>query len=96
MKYFQKIRLAARAINSDGCTGVPDFYLIVCLRHDVHYSTGKTIGGDPITRDWADRHFRSGIRHLSILHKWSPMAAWRYAAVRKMGKKHWKSNSEVK
>lgn len=93
--YFTRIRRQAAALKADGCTGVPDFYRIACLRHDIHYRTHRTTRGKPITKEWADRHFSSAIRHLSALGDWSPMAWWRRRAVEKLGDKAWNHGNET-
>ena len=90
MRYFEKIREQAHALDADGCTGVPDFFNIACLRHDIHYHTHHTTLGREITKEWADIHFRSAIRHLSLLGRWSLMAEWRYWAVRLFAGRAWK------
>jgi len=84
---------------SDGCTGVPDFYRFCCYEHDFHYQFGYDIDGKPITRRQADRQFRQCIQANSHFGWWSPMAVWRWMAVRAVGWKYWargKSNATLR
>ena len=41
-------------INSDGCSGVPDFYLDCCIIHDWFYATHRDFNGTPKTKKFAD------------------------------------------
>jgi len=84
MRYFVKIRRLAASVGADGCSGVPDFFRVVCDRHDWHYRTHKTTTGKPLSKEWADKHLRSGIRHLSYFGDWSPMAWWRFRALMRL------------
>ena len=88
--YWRRVRRKAAELGSDGCSGVPDFYLDCCLEHDIAYRTGKTITGKVLTREEADHRLMECIREKSFLGKWSPMAWWRYWAVRFMARKSWK------
>lgn len=89
-EYRQRVRLVAKALGSDGCSGVPNFYLDACLEHDAHYRLGKTLDGVPITRAQADATFRSRIQSMSPFGVASPMALWRWAGVRLFGGSSWK------
>ena len=90
--YWVMIRRKARALKSDGCTGVPDFYLDCCLEHDIHYRTGKTLGGKPLTRAQADARLRRCIQSRSVFGWFSPMSWWRWAAVRLFGSRAFHSS----
>ena len=60
MKLTRKEYVAqlAKALKGDGCTDVPDlFFTPCCDEHDIHYRTGNTITGKPITRLQADNQF---------------------------------------
>lgn len=81
----------ATAINSDGCTGVPDFYLHCCTIHDFWYTTHHDINGHPITRQEADRRFRECIQSRSRFGGLSPMAWWRWLGVRLFGGSAWEA-----
>ena len=37
--YWRNIGLTAEMLESDGCSGVPDWFIWSCLEHDVHYRT---------------------------------------------------------
>jgi len=56
--YWGPLRARAKALGSDGCTGVPDWYLDCCLEHDVHCRTGMTMQGQAISSDEAAVVFR--------------------------------------
>lgn len=92
--YWSRIRTRAVEIESDGCTGVPDFYLDACLEHDVHYHDGRRIDGVPITQAWADRRFRQRIQSRSMLGVLHPMSWWRWAGVRIFGRRAWTQHRE--
>lgn len=77
------------AIESDGCTGVPDFYLCSCIKHDFWYCTHRDFDGNEITRAEADARFRKDIQSRSLYGPLSPMSWWRWLAVRIFGKKPW-------
>lgn len=79
--YWVKVRRAAKALGSDGCTGVPDFYLDACLEHDVHWRTGHTVFGNRISLWAANRRFRQVIQSRSPLGRFDPLSWWRWAAV---------------
>lgn len=76
-------------VASDGCSGVPDFYLDCCIIHDWFYRTHRDLDGTPITRAEADRRLKKCIQSESMFGAFSPMAWWRYHAVKRFGKKAW-------
>ena len=89
-EYRALVRAKAQELESDGCSGVPDFYLDCCYEHDIAYRTGCDVYGNPITRAEADRWFRISIQNHSILAKvklgfLSPVSWWRWAGVRILG-----------
>lgn len=77
-------------INSDGCTGVPDFYRRGCVIHDFYYRTHRNLDGTPITKRQADRVLRLYIQSKSLFGIFSPMAWWRYWGVRKLAVRAWR------
>lgn len=79
--YWGHVRATAKILNSDGCTGVKDYYLDSCLEHDIHWRTGRTVYGVPITKQQANERFRRVIQSRSKLGRLSPMSWWRFAAV---------------
>lgn len=83
--YWHQIRVLAARLDSDGCTGVADFYLDACLEHDVHWRTGKTIYGDRISTRESNARFRRVIQDRSPFGRLSPMSWWRWAAVSVVG-----------
>jgi hypothetical protein len=79
--YWNAIRLRASELASDGCTLVADFYLDACLEHDVHWRTGKTLYGTPISTRQSNLRFRYVIQARSPFGLLSPMSWWRWAGV---------------
>ena len=83
------IRKISDFIGSDGCTGVPDFYLSACIIHDFWYRSHRNFNGFPITKAEADMGFKKLIQKQSFLGVFSPMAQWRWLGVRFFGQKAW-------
>lgn len=79
--YWVAVRKAARALNSDGCTDVLDIYTESCYEHDIHWRTGHTIFGVPITTVQANRRFRKVIQSRDPLGRFSPLSWWRWVGV---------------
>lgn len=75
--YWCRVRARAKALGSDGCTGVPDWYLDCCLEHDVHERTGMDVNGQAISVAENDARFRECIRQRSRLSWYSPLS-WAY------------------
>ncbi len=87
--YWLHIRERAKRLESDGCSGVPDFYLDACLEHDIHYRTHRWLDGLPIFKSEADERFRQVIQSRSAFGLFSPMSWWRWLAVKWAGQKAW-------
>lgn len=93
--YADRVRVEGARIKSDGCSGVLDFYLIVCTEHDIGYGTHKDFfTGLPITEEDADLMLKWGIQWHSWLGRWSPIAWVRYRALSRvhglgLGKASW-------
>lgn len=82
LHYFMEVINEGYHIKSDGCSGVPDFFLVVCVEHDIHYATHKDFyTGENITQEDADKYLKWGIQYHSWFGRWSPMAWWRYSAL---------------
>lgn len=79
----------SKYIESDGCTGVPDFYKRCCIFHDFHYYTHLDFDLTSITKKEADKRLRQCIQSRSFLGAVSPMAWWRYWGVRVLGGGPW-------
>ena len=79
--YWVDVRRRAFLLRSDGCTGVRDVYRDSCLEHDLHWRTGYTLHGLPITTIQANRRFRKVIQSRSPFGRWSPLAWWRWVGV---------------
>jgi len=91
--YWENVRQAAEALGADGCSGVPEIHRDCCLEHDIHYRTGRTITGATLSRAQADALFLMCMQERSTLGRWSPLAWWRYAAVRWFARRHWKGDT---
>lgn len=87
--YWLRIRQWAADLESDGCTGVPDFFSDACKEHDCHYRTHHWLDGTPISRPETDERFRRVIQSRSVFGVISPMAWWRWAGVRLFGRGAW-------
>jgi len=94
--YWRTVKHVAKALKSDGCTGVPDFYVDACLEHDCFYRTHQTIFGAPITKDEADWILKRRIQQWSWLGWLSPMAQWRYWFLRRFVRKPWERGGKQK
>ena len=99
-EYASEVRDAGRNILSDGCSGVPEFYHIVCVENDIHYATHLDYWTfETIAQEDADRYLKWGIQYFSIFGRWSPMAYWRYWALSSkkglgLGREPWESGPE--
>lgn len=86
--YWNWVRVRAAELESDGCTGVPDFYADCCLEHDLAYRTGldpraSFVGRSiPISRAAADRRLRECIQARSKFGRFSPLSWTRWAGLR--------------
>ena len=81
-EYWTRVRARAKALGSDGCSGVPDWHVDCCYEHDVHWRTGMTMAGEHIGADDATKRFEQCIQQRSQFRQFSPMAWWRWAGVR--------------
>ena len=87
--YWDRVRERAKELHSDGCSCVPDFFLYGCLEHDCHYRLHLDMDNNPINKAEADLQLKQYIQSHSWLRRYSPMAQWRYWAVKRFGKKAW-------
>ncbi|MCB7128003.1 MAG: hypothetical protein J3T61_00490 [Candidatus Brocadiales bacterium] len=98
--YAGLVRMRAKDIRSDGCSGVLPLYEDVCYEHDIHYATHRCFYlGDELTQEDADRYLKWGIQYFSFFGRWSPMARWRYRALSSkkglgLGRKSWETGPE--
>lgn len=88
-EYWQRVREKAAELQSDGCSGVPDFHIECCWAHDIAYRTGMTVDGETLTRAEADARFRRCIQSRSAFGLFSPMSWWRWLGVRFGGASSW-------
>jgi len=77
-RYWRHVTDNARAIHTDGCTLVKDFYVLACWEHDLHYRTGRNWLGEDVGYWWSNRRLGTAIRYFSILHGWSLLAVTRF------------------
>ena len=66
-----------------------------CYEHDCHYRTHKTIFGSPITKAQADYILKRRIQQRSLFGNYSPMAYWRWWALRYLVKRPWIEGGKV-
>ena len=79
--YWIDVHKRALELNSDGCSGVADWYIWTCHEHDIHYRTHKTLYDDSLTFDEANYILRVRIQQGSNFGVCSPMAWWRWLGV---------------
>lgn len=79
--YWERVRERARELGSDGCSKVPDINLDCCYEHDIHWRTGMTLDGEPISVQDANNRFWRCNTERSVFGKGSPLAAWRWLGV---------------
>lgn len=82
--YWSYIKAWAKH-NSDGCTNALEFYVRACWEHDYHCVHHKTWGGEHLSSAQAAARFRQVLQWESKFGRLSPVAWWRWAAVRKFG-----------
>lgn len=92
MTRWDKVKSMAAALKGDGCTASPDLaYTRCCDEHDIHYRTGKTINGKPITRAQSDAQLRECMKRAGktpVVGRW--LLPWVYwSAVRLFGRQAW-------
>lgn len=80
-EYWTRIRARAKELGSDGCTKAKDWHVECCYEHDIHWRTGKTLDGDPITTAEANARFRECIQNRSRLGRFSHMSWVRWVGV---------------
>ena len=85
--YWDHVYAKAAELNSDGCSYASEAFHQCCVEHDCHYRLGTRLNGTPITRREADKRFRECMQMRSRFGFFSPMAWWRWAAVRLFGDK---------
>ena len=76
-------------IGSDGCTGVPDWYVAGCIEHDFYYRTKMDFTGKPVSRSYADKRLRLVTQKLSPVRHASPISWVRWTGVRVVGWIFW-------
>jgi len=79
--YWERVRNKAAELGTDGCTGGSAMFRECCLEHDLHWRTGRTLEGHPISAKQANTRFRSCMQSRSKLGWYSPVAWWRYCIV---------------
>lgn len=85
-RYWERVRDKAAELGTDGCSGATGAFAECCMEHDIAYRTGLTVNGEAQTKEQADTRFLHCMQSRSVLGFYSPVAWWRYAAVRCFGK----------
>lgn len=93
-EYVTKVRQAALALGSDGCSWAFEIYPDACREHDVHYRLHRTLQGMTLDRAQADYIFRERVQQLSFFGGASPMSWWRYAILRVLGGFAWRHDDD--
>lgn len=92
----KKCKAIALALKSDGCTGVPNFYLNRCYEHDIAYKTGiGFIDGKSVNKKEADTRLKWGIQSDSWFGRYSPLAWWRYQFLTRFVHNSWKADQAM-
>ena len=89
LAYWHAIRERAAAEGFDGCTGVTNAHRDCCLEHDYGYRHHSSLDGTPLTKAQVDKRFLDCMKRRSKLGAFSPLAWWRYLAVRVLNRKSW-------
>ncbi len=76
-RYWDLCEATAKNLKTDGCTGVPDWYVWTCWEHDVHSKTNKTIYGLHLTVGEMNWILRRRIQQASVMGVASPVS-WLY------------------
>jgi hypothetical protein len=84
-RYWERVRDKAAELGTDGCTFATGAFVDCCLEHDLHWRLGTTLDGKPITKREADARFRACMQSRSRFGFFSPVAWWRWSAVRLRG-----------
>jgi len=91
--YWALIKEKAKELLSDGCSGVPDWYVWTCWEHDIHYRTHRFLCGRSITFKTANYIMRRRIQQSSPFGFFSPVAWGRWLGLavifRYTSKKAW-------
>ena len=109
--YWDWVESESALIDSDGCSSATGAYLKCCLVHDLsyyyaadpvdaykHYIAGADDCWElarPIRQADADANFRRCIQAHSKLGILSPMAIWRWGALKMFGKKAWNNHRQM-
>lgn len=90
-RYFTKndFERIEQFVKSDGCTGVPEFYHNGCVLHDWCFRTHLNFYGNDITFDESNELLHDYICSKSWLGRFSPMAHWRWLAVKHLAERPW-------
>ena len=89
--YWELVEKRAKELLSDGCTGVPDWYIWTCWEHDIHNRTHKFLCGCELTFKQAAYIIRVRIQQASIFKVFSPLSWLRWVGVLILARGAWKS-----
>lgn len=79
--YWAIVCKAAALLQSDCCTCAPDICMDACYEHDIHWRTGRTVFGVPITTAQSNRRLRKVMQSRSPLGGKSFFAQWYWYGV---------------
>jgi hypothetical protein len=109
-QYWNWVGSQAALIDSDGCSVVSGLHVSCCFEHDLGYyfardprdaylkelcgSLDPWLDAKPIDRATVDARFRRCQQNRSVFGQWSPVAWYRWAAVRLRGQSRWDRHRE--
>ena len=92
--YWCDVEKRAKALESDGCSGVPDWFIWTCWEHDIHNRTHKFLCGCSITFKQAAYVFRVRIQQGSYFGRLSPLSWIRWVGILFLARKAWENHGE--
>ena len=95
--YWIDVHKRALELNSDGCSGVPDWFVWTCHEHDVHYRQHRYLTGDEIDFNTANYILRVRIQQGSWFRQFSPVSWWRWLGVKYLpaAKRAWEKGGYI-
>lgn len=84
-EYWARVRVKAKELNSDGCSGPTQLFQDCCFEHDIAYRTGETVDHERKSQHEADDDLRECVQCFSLFRWLSPVSWARWVAVRLFG-----------
>lgn len=94
--YWTRVRDVGDRIGADGCTMATGIRRDCCVEHDIAYRLGRTVDGQSLTKQEADKRFLACMQRRAWLGWWSPVAWVRYAAVKWFGGSAWRNGEATR